>query len=169
MCSSVLRNLYIISEGKSDAQIIRTILDCKDFNKVYCYSANSFNNIPSICKTLRLMIDINDKILIVFDADSCDPDTIDNKISMLEFLTNSTVSRVNIGLFCMVPYLEVQLKLPKLKGKDKITEEFLSVFKDQIDSIRKLPIITNMQSFLCGNKSYSYYCIESCQDKNDAS
>ena len=63
-----MKALYLIVEGKTDAAILHTLLDCRKFHKVYHIPTGGYGNISSVARTIRLMrspVDSNDKIIIV--------------------------------------------------------------------------------------------------------
>lgn len=86
---TINQNLYIVTEGVSDAQILRTILNCERFSNVYNVVSNGYNEILSVSRIIRLNMALQDKMLIVFDSDTCNKETIYDNISTMKFLTNS--------------------------------------------------------------------------------
>ena len=144
--STSLNYLYIITEGKSDAQILRSLLDCDRFKGVYNYISNGFNNMPSVCRTVNLRMQVGDKILLVFDSDTRDPESIENKITTMTFLTRPDASVGKIGIFCMVPDMEAELNLPRYHHK--LSVDLVDYLKTNASELRDLPVMRQMQEFL---------------------
>lgn len=141
-------NLYLIVEGETDAKVLRTVLNCADFDKVFQYVSQGYNNMASICRTLRLMVGQEDKILIAFDTDTEDEETIQNQYSTLSFLSRADVSSVKIGIFPMKPCLETALNIPRgLYGKD-LSPQFVSYLRVNLNRIQTQQLIQDMQNFL---------------------
>lgn len=144
MRPSVLNKLYIIVERQLDASILRSILDCNEYEEVYQYISNGFNNLPSICQTLRYRLENRDKMVIVFDTDSTDTDTINNMISILNFLISPEKTNNSIGIFDMVPNLDTVLKLDKHDDIAKLSQ----IIKERLDELKKIPVIIEIQKFI---------------------
>lgn len=141
------RALYIITEGKKDAAILHTLLDCKNYEKVYQVAAGGYGNLSSVAKTVRLMnvpIESNDKIIIVFDADGAEPT---DRVNTMRYLTNADYDR-RIGVFCFVPNIEESL-FPKdyqmIKG---INEELVDYMKGHVGELRDNGVIKEIQAFI---------------------
>ncbi len=143
MQPSILKNLYLVVEGQFDAQVIRTVLNCNDYKNVYCSVTDGVHNMPSICRTLRLMLNPEDRMLIVFDSDTLNPDDINDKLVNMRFLTKADVSNIKMGVFCMVPDLEHCLGLPE--KKQQAVSDYL---KRNLNEIKKLKVINDMQAFI---------------------
>ena len=143
---TITQNLYIITEGLSDAQILRTILNCECFSNVYNVVANGYNEIPSVSRTVRLNMALHDKMLIVFDSDTYNKETIYDKISTMKFLTNSDSNNEQTGIFCMVPTLDEVIGLSQqFKGDKEALRDYLR--KHQF-RLKNLKIIKDIQSFI---------------------
>ncbi len=147
MSATSLKNyLYIITEGKTDAQILRSLLDCDRFKGVYNYISHGFNNMPSVCRTVNLRMQVGDKILLVFDSDTKDKESIDNKIATMTFLTRPDASVGEIGIFCMVPDIEGALDLPRTDNK--LSPALVEYLKNNANELKSKPVMRDMQNFL---------------------
>ena len=143
---TINQNLYIVTEGVSDAQILRTILNCERFSNVYNVVSNGYNEILSVSRIIRLNMALQDKMLIVFDSDTCNKETIYDNISTMKFLTNSDSNNEQTGIFCMVPTLDEVLGLPEgFKGDKEALSDYLR--KNQ-SCLKDLKIIKGIQSFI---------------------
>lgn len=146
MPAAVLRNLYIIAENSLDVSILRTILDCKSFQNVYDYGIEGYRNMANVCRTLRLMIDYPDKILIAFDTQTINQEIILDLLSNMMYLTKADVSQVKIGLFPMAPNLNTVIGIDeKIKGNMECLKDFL---RSNMDQIKSSQVFSDMQAFL---------------------
>ena len=143
---TITQNLYIITEGMRDAQILRTILNCERFGNVYSVISSGYNEIPSISRTIRLSMSLHDKMLIVFDADTCNSETIYDKISTMRFLTNSDSNNDETGIFCMIPTLDKVLGITKQFKEDK--EALRDYLRKHQYQLKDLEIIKDIQKFI---------------------
>ncbi|MDE5872224.1 MAG: hypothetical protein K2H22_09825 [Muribaculaceae bacterium] len=142
----ITKSLYIVTEGWSDAQILRTILNCENFENVYSVAANGYNEIPSVSRTIRLNMHSHDKLLIVFDSNTCNQEDIYDKISTMKFLTNSDSNREETGIFCMIPTLDETLGITEqLKQKKETLRDFL---RENQQRLKELKIIEDIQKFI---------------------
>ena len=144
------RALYIITEGKTDAAILHTLLARDNFQKVYQVPAGGFGSLSSIAKTIRSMnspMESKDKILIAFDADSEDEEVIKNRLGMMRSLTGADYDK-RIGVFCFVPTIDHYLfgKDYRLAKGDK--EEFIKYLQADLERLRELPEIIRIREFL---------------------
>ena len=142
--------LYIITEGKTDASILHTLLARDKSKKVYQVPAGGFGNLSSVAKTIRLMnspMESKDKILIAFDADSEDEEVIKNRVGMMRSLTGADYDK-RIGVFCFVPTIDHYLfgKDYRLAKGDK--EEFIKYLQADLERLRELPEIIRIREFL---------------------
>ena len=146
----IKRALYIITEGRTDAQILHTLLDCSRFGDVYHIPSNGYNNIASMVRTIRLLkkpSESNDKILVVFDADSMKEEVRVDRIATMQYLTNAEFDS-RIGIFCFVPTLDQYLfnKYYKLVKGDR--GEFIKYLQSNLERLRELLEIRKIQEFL---------------------
>ena len=144
------RALYIITEGKTDAAILHTLLVCDKFQKVYQVPAGGFGNLSSVAKTIRLMNSPNeskDKILIAFDADSEDEEVIRNRVGMMRSLTGADYDN-RIGVFCFVPTIDHYLFGEDLKLSKGNRDEFVKYLQANLVRLRELTDIGRIQEFL---------------------
>lgn len=144
--SYLKKNLYIITEGRTDAQILRSLLDCNRFDGVYNYVSNGFNNMPSVCRTVNLRMQAGDRILLVFDSDTRDPESIENKITTMTFLTRPDASVGKIGIFCMIPDMETALDVPH--SNLKLSKNLAEYLEANAHELKSKPIMQDMQKFL---------------------
>ncbi len=146
MSTTILKNLYIIAENSLDVQILRTILNCEEYNAVYDYGVSGYHSMANVCRTLRLMIGNYDKILIAFDTGTRNKEAIEDISSSMVFLTKADVSRVAIGLFPMVPNFNVFFGIrEEMRNNVDMLREHL---KAHIDTIRSNQKVVDMQNFL---------------------
>lgn len=143
---SFTKNLYIVTEGYIDAQILRTLLICDSYINVYSVLSKGFNNIPSVSRTIELDMDLYDKMIIIFDADSNDRETIDNKISTIKFLTNWESYKKRIGIFCMIPNIENYLDIRWKPNKD--INDIRQFISNNLKKLREKEIIREIQNFI---------------------
>lgn len=144
------RALYIITEGKTDAAILHTLLASDNFQKVYQVPAGGFGNLSSIAKTIRLMnspMESKDKILIVFDADNEDEEVIKNRVGMMRSLTGADYDK-RIGVFCFVPTIDHYLFGKDFRLVKGDREEFIKYLQADLERLRELPEIRRIQEFL---------------------
>lgn len=143
------RSLFIITEGKMDAAILHTLLDCKIFEKVYQIPAGGFGNLSSVAKSIRLMnspMDSFDKILIAFDADSMDTEEKNRKVEMMRNVTSADYDR-RIGVFGFIPNIEGYL-FPGIQFNKNDKGTLVYILKEHIDELRDKEIIKEMQAFI---------------------
>lgn len=144
------RALYLIVEGKTDAAILRTLLNCEKFDRVYQVPAGGYGNISSVAKTIRLMkmpMESIDKIVIAFDADSTNEQTGKDKVLMMRNLTSADYDK-RIGVFCFVPTMDGSLFPEGLFKRKEITEELVDYMKGHIEDLRANVTIRAIQAFI---------------------
>lgn len=150
MAKTILDNrpaLYILSEGNTDRSIIRTLLNCDEY-RVYAPEVCGFANMAALARTLRLMINSNDKILIAFDADTVKEDSANEKIARMRFLSKADMAN-NIGVFCFIPQIESIFPENTRFNKGNVAE-LTRVLQKNIEIIKQNDIIKNMQAFVNG-------------------
>lgn len=144
--------LYIIVEGKTDAQILHTLLDCRQYEHVYHIPVGGYGNMSSTVTTIRLLKiykPLADKILVVFDSDSTKKDVIEDRLATMRYLTNADFDD-RIGVFCFVPDIEGALfpnHYPKRKG---ITKDLVQYMEEHIEGLREKDEIKKIQTFVSG-------------------
>lgn len=104
----------------------------------------------SMVRTVRLMKsprESNDRIIVVFDADSLKDEVRMDRIATMQYLTNAEYDR-RIEIFCFVPTIDHYLfgEDYRLVKGDK--GEFIKYLQHNLDRLRKLPEIRRMQEFL---------------------
>lgn len=145
-----IKALYLICEGKRDAEILHTLLDCKSFQKVYQLPSGGYGNLSSVARTIRLMrspMESNDKIIIAFDADSLSEQVCNERIATMRYLTNADYDK-RLGVFCFPPTIEQYLFHSDFKElkKDRVT--LIDYLKKNYDALRDMDIIKDMQEFI---------------------
>lgn len=145
-----IKALYLICEGKTDAEILHTLLDCKSFQKVYQLPSGGYGNLSSVARTIRLMrspMESNDKIIIAFDADSLSEQVCNERIATMRYLTNADYDK-RLGVFCFPPTIEQYLFHSDFKElkKDRVT--LIDYLKKNYDALRDMDIIKDMQEFI---------------------
>jgi len=144
------RALYLIVEGQTDAAILRTLLNCEKFDRVYQVTAGGYGNISSVAKTIRLMkmpMESIDKIVIAFDADSTDDQVGKDKVAMMRNLTSADYDK-RIGVFCFVPTIDGSLFPDGLFKTKVITGELVEYMKWHVGELRDNPTIQAIQAFI---------------------
>jgi 5S rRNA maturation endonuclease (ribonuclease M5) len=144
------RALYIIVEGETDAAILHTLLDCKNFENVYQVPAGGYSNISSVAKTIRLLespVVSNDKIIIAFDADSLREQVKNDKVSMMRQLTSAEFDK-RIGVFCFLPTIDQYLFHDDYKIVEGDIESLKEYLKDRLPELKDMPVIKEIQSFI---------------------
>lgn len=144
------RSLYIIAEGQTDAQILHTVLDCSRFGDVYHVPTNGYNNMASMVRTVRLMKsprESNDRILVVFDADSTKEEVRVDKIATMQYLINAEYDK-RIGVFCFVPTIDHYLFGTDFRLVKGDRGEFIKYLQENLGRLRDLPEIRRIQEFL---------------------
>lgn len=145
-----IKALYIIVEGRTDAKILHTLLNCAQYKKVYHIPAGGFGNLSSMATTIRLMQapkEAVDKIIVAFDADSEKKDVINDRIATMRYLTGADYDN-RIGVFCFVPTIEEALfpkGFPKMKGD---VGDLIDYMSKHIEELREIGIIKAMQTFI---------------------
>ena len=143
-------SLYLIVEGPTDAAILRTILDCHGFKDVFQIVTGGFNSMSSSARTIRLMKAkevSRDKILIVFDADSLNPEIKETKESSMRYLSKADYDE-RIGVFCFVPTIDHYLFGKDFKMVKGDRQEFIKYLQANLGKLRELPEIRRIQEFL---------------------
>lgn len=145
-----IRALYLIVEGEADARILHTLLDCSKYNNVYHIPAGGYNGLSSVAKTIRLMktpSDSNDKIVVVFDADSEKLDVIEDRIATIRYLTNADYDN-RIGVFCFVPTIEKVLFPKNIPIKKSDISGIVNYMKNHFEEMKEEKIIQRIQVFI---------------------
>lgn len=144
------RSLYIIAEGQTDAQILHTVLDCSRFGDVYHIPSNGYNNIASKVRAVRLMknpSESNDRILVVFDADSTKEEVREDRIATMQYLTNAEYDR-RIGIFCFAPTIDRYLFGTDFRLVKGDRGELIMYLQENLGRLRDLSGIKRIQEFL---------------------
>lgn len=142
------RNLHLVVEGEMDARILCTLLKHDDYKNVHYSVAGGYHKMSDIVSTLRLMLEPEDRILVVFDSDTENPTDVEDKINTMTYLTKADISRVKIKIFAFVPDIERSLfGMSKQEIKDKHLD-IATLLKNNFDDIKQKEIIRQMQSFL---------------------
>lgn len=144
------RSLYLICEGKQDAAILHTLLDCSSYQKVFQVPAEGYGNLASVARTIRLMrspMESNDKIIIAFDADSMNPQIRNDRIATMRYLTNADYDK-RIGVFCFIPTIEGYLFNIDAQILKCDTVKLIDYLKTHLEKLKEKEIIKEMQTFL---------------------
>ena len=149
MRSNVLeRKLHLIVEGEMDARILCTLLTHEKYTSVHYTATNGYHNMSSIVSTLRLMLEPEDKMLVVFDSDTENPTDIEDKITTMSYLTKADVSRVKIGIFALVPDIERALFCMSKQELKKKRLNVARLLKENFEEIKNKDAIKRMQAFI---------------------
>lgn len=145
-----IKALYLICEGKRDAEILHTLLDCKSFQKVYQLPSGGYGNLSSVARTIRLMrspMESCDKIIIAFDADSMSEQVRFERIATMRYLTNADYDK-RLGVFCFPPTIEQYLFHADFKELKKDRVKLIEYLKKNYDALKNMDIIKDMQEFI---------------------
>lgn len=145
-----IRALYLICEGVRDTEILRTLLDCKSYQKVYRFPAGGYGNLSSVARTIRLMrspMESNDKIIIAFDADSMSEQVGFERIATMRYLTNAEFDK-RIGVFCFTPTIEQYLFHADAQTLKKDNVMLIDYLKSHWTELKDMPVIKEMQAFI---------------------
>ena len=104
----------------------------------------------SMVRTVRVMKNLSEpdnKILVVFDADSMKEEVRVDRIATMQYLTNAEYDR-RIGIFCFVPTIDRYLfgmDYTMVKGD---RGEFVKYLQANLRKFRQLSEIKRIQEFL---------------------
>ncbi len=124
-----MNTIQIVVEGNRDAVILSTLLaDCKNINLKFRV-AEGKNATHSLARTLQ--VQFHDPVVLIVDADTNDPATIDEQQAAYMAYLRFTSYGVPFGVFIMVPTIEIVFfKAPEILEKllgQKLTERDLAV------------------------------------------
>lgn len=145
-----IRALYLICEGVRDAEILRTLLDCESYQKVYQFPSGGYGNLSSVARTIRLMrspMESCDKIIIAFDADSMSEQVRFERIATMRYLTNADYDK-RIGVFCFTPTIEQYLFHANHQELKKEKVVLIDYLKKHLTELKDMPMIREMQAFI---------------------
>lgn len=143
--------LYIVAEGQSDATILKELLDCSAFEKVYMIPAGGYKSLVSYVRTIRLMDDgdkLAYRIVVVFDSDSEDSTIAAEKKASMRYLTNASTDE-RIEFFCFQPDIDICLFGTKDFSKKAIRNNTIRPYiEDHKADLKKNPVVIEIQSFI---------------------
>ena len=140
------RSIHIIVESITDRVVLNEILDLSKYKKVSWIVARSKNMIASYVRTLRLMIEHETRILVIYDADTTDINKAKESVEMMRQFSRSENNVGNIGFYAFVPYLEANLNMPNnLQKAEKSYKQYAKEHKEQIRRVEK---IQEIQTFI---------------------
>lgn len=145
MHSSLLKPLFLVTEGQLDAPIICSLINTGE-RIVYMIVAGGYQNIASALRTQYLMYGDEYNYIAVFDSDSNDESVRMERISMVKYLSGADFHLSNIGVFCFRNSLEEELGLPKLSNTDKTA--IIEVLKIRKSEMQKCKTILEIQEFI---------------------
>ena len=145
MHSSLLKPLFLVTEGQLDAPIICSLINTGE-RIVYMIVAGGYQNIASALRTQYLMYGDEYNYIAVFDSDSYDERFRMERITMVKYLSGADFHSSNIGVFCFLETLEKELGLPKLSKADKTT--IIEVLKTRKSEMQKCKTIIEIQKFI---------------------
>lgn len=140
------RSIHIIVEGKTDKLILCEILDLSKYSKISWIVVSSKNIIASYVRTLRLMIEHETKILVVYDADTSDMVKVQESIEVMRQLSRSEHSKENIGFYAFVPYIEKNLNIPDHLQKNE--QQLKRYVKGHKEEMKQIEVIRDIQAFV---------------------
>lgn len=139
------RNLYLIVEGDTDAIVISEAIDYSGYSHVRLLTLHRRDAMASYVRTIRLMSNEDDKIVVVYDADTIDREQAMASVTNMRRMSHAELMTDRIGFFVCVPDLERQFALPQMS---KIPENYMKYAKDHIEEIRNNELIKAIQTFL---------------------
>lgn len=139
------RNLYIIVEGETDAIVISEALDYSKYSQVRLLTLQRRDTMASYVRTIRLMSNETDKIVVVFDADTMDKNIVMEVITNMRRMSHAELMTERIGFFACVPDLEGQFTIPKMP---KSREQYLAYVRENMDAIKNNDIIKSINAFI---------------------
>lgn len=139
------RNLYLIVEGNTDAVIISEALDYSQYNHVRLLTLHTKDSMASYVRTIRLMSSDDDKIVVVYDADTQDREQAMASMTNMRRMSHAELMTDRIGFFVCVPDLEGQFAIPKMSKRQ---ENYQMYVKEHIEEIRNNDLIKSIQTFL---------------------
>lgn len=166
---------YIVCEGNSDKKLLEAILPKELLKDVEIVAAGGLSAIKSLSRSLLVRRQV--PVAIVADADSVDPDLIQERIKSIEELVKGVAVDTPVKVILAIPALEIiffqdDLLLSRLLGY-KPSEDLLSLSTsqpyqvlrdllypstyrstidrltgDDLDILRKAPVIQEIINFL---------------------
>lgn len=143
------RTIYIVVEGPTDKAVLSELLNLSMYNKVSWIVVRSKNNIASYVRTLRLMVEPETKILVVFDADVTNLEKAEESVYTMRQMSRAENDLRNIGFFAFVSDLETNLNIPRTIRKSE--GDYQKYAKEHKHEMRGIEIITKIQAFI-GNE-----------------
>lgn len=107
------KSIMLITEGQTDASIIRSLIDAHD-RKVYMVATGGYQNIASMIRTQYLIHGDGFYYIAVFDSDNSDNSVRIRKLEMVRFLSKADLHQEIIGVFCFRNTIEKELGLPRI-------------------------------------------------------
>lgn len=139
------RNLYLIVEGDTDAIVISEAIDYSGYSHVRLLTLHRRDAMASYVRTIRLMSNENDKIVVVFDADTMDRNIAMESVANMRRMSHAELMTERIGFFACVPDLEGQFTIPKIP---KNRELYLAYVRENKEAIKNNDIIKSINAFI---------------------
>lgn len=139
--------IMLITEGQTDASIIRSLIDAHD-RKVFMVLAGGYQNIASMIRTQYLIHGDEFCYIAVFDSDSSDNSVRLRKLDMVQSLSKAALHPEIIGVFCFRNTIEKELGLQNTnKSNNKL---LIEVLKERSEQMKQCDTIREIQEFIDG-------------------
>jgi hypothetical protein len=96
---------YIVCEGASDVELLRLVLPKELLNSVEIVAAGGLSAIKSLSRSLVVRRQV--PIAIVADADSVDPDVVQERRNSIEEIVKSVAIDTPVKVILAVPSIEI--------------------------------------------------------------
>lgn len=138
--------LYIVVEGELDGIIISGALINTQYKKIYKVPIHSKDAMASYVRSVRLITESRDKIVVVFDADTSNLQQVAADIENMRQMSHAELFRERIEFYACVPDLEGQFAIPK--SIKKTQDEYTVYLKEHKEEIQKNDLIRSIQTFI---------------------
>lgn len=137
--------IMLITEGQTDASIIRSLIDAHG-RKVYMVVSGGYQNIASMVRTQYLIHGDTFYYVAVFDADTSDNSIRIEKLDMVRFLSKAELHSEIIGVFCFRNTIERELGLQE--GNKAHKESLISALMERSEQMKQSKTIMEIQQFI---------------------
>lgn len=145
MSTVILKPIILITEGVTEASIIRSLINTNE-RMCYMVAAGGYHNIAATLRTQYLMHDNSYKYVAVFDSESADQDVRIEKLEMVRYYSKADYHKGVIGVFCFRDSLERELKIPRVR--DFKRDAIIKVLKERAEQMKQCDTILEIQQFI---------------------
>ena len=143
------KKICFIVEGKLDRVILEHIFNNKfpksDYNIVYCVT-HGYSSMMSSVRPIIDKVPAETKILVVYDSDTTNPRTSEEKKDLVKYIINYSMFKDRIGVFSFDPYIETIFP-PKTRLQKSI-DSYIKAVNDNLNSIMNQKTIQEMVKFI---------------------